>query len=133
MLFSFKNKYNYTYLNTYIALYFRTPKLPVKHTNNPKKLVSIPLTLVPSLANYLLQWHTQKMSRGGFQITEKTGEHSEPFQPGGLGGLIDLCDFWHVAKRRSHQAIQRIYISVHHQKLKIKYFIKTLRKQINRK
>ena len=26
--------------------------------------------------------------------------------------LIDLCDFWHVAKCRSHQAIQRIYISV---------------------
>ena len=28
MLFSFKNKYQYTYLNTYLALYFRTPKLP---------------------------------------------------------------------------------------------------------
>ena len=54
MLFSFKNKYHYTYINTYIALYFRTPKLPVKHTNNPKKFVSIPLTLVPSLANYPL-------------------------------------------------------------------------------
>ena len=40
------------YLNTYIALYFLTPKLPVKHTHNPKKIVSIPLTLVPSLANY---------------------------------------------------------------------------------
>ena len=26
MLFSFKTKYQYTYLNTYIALYFRTPK-----------------------------------------------------------------------------------------------------------
>ena len=35
MLFSFKNKYQYTYLNTYIALYFRTPKLPEKHTHNP--------------------------------------------------------------------------------------------------
>ena len=34
--------------------------------------------------------------------------------------LIDLCDFWHAAKRRSHQAIQRIYINVHQQKLKIK-------------
>ena len=52
MLFSFKNKVHY--LNTYIALYFRTPKLPVKHTHNPKKIVSIPLTLVPSLANYPL-------------------------------------------------------------------------------
>ena len=52
MLFSFKNKYHYTYLNTYIALYFCTPKLPVKHTHTPKKIVSIPLTLVPSLANY---------------------------------------------------------------------------------
>ena len=31
---------------------FCTPKLPVKHTHNPKKIVSIPLTLVPSLANY---------------------------------------------------------------------------------
>ena len=40
--------------------------------------------------------------------------------------LIDLCDFWHVAKRRSHQAIQRIYISVHQQKLEIKDFIKHL-------
>ena len=41
-------------------------------------------------------------------------------------GRIDLCDFWHVAKRRSHQAIQRIYISVHQQKLEIKDFIKHL-------
>ena len=44
------------YLNTYIALYFRTPKLPVIHTHNPKKIVSIPLTLVPSLANYPLPY-----------------------------------------------------------------------------
>ena len=42
MLFSFKNKYQYTYLNTYIALSFRTPKLPEKHTHNPWKQVSIP-------------------------------------------------------------------------------------------
>ena len=27
MLFSFKNKYQYTYLNTYIALYFLTPQI----------------------------------------------------------------------------------------------------------
>ena len=31
MLFSFKNKYRYTYPNTYIALYSRPPKLPVTH------------------------------------------------------------------------------------------------------
>ena len=30
-------------------------------------------------------WRTQKMSRGGFQITEKTGKHSKPFQLGGGG------------------------------------------------
>ena len=47
-------------------------------------------------------------------------------QAPGQIGLIDLCDFWHVAKRRSHQAIQRIYISVHQQKLEIKDFIKHL-------
>ena len=52
MLFSFKNKYYYTYPNTYIALYSRTPKLPVthRHTHKNKKLLSIPLKLVPSLA-----------------------------------------------------------------------------------
>ena len=48
MLFSFKNKYHYTYLNTYIALYFSYAKVTCNtHTHNPKKLVSIPLTLVP--------------------------------------------------------------------------------------
>ena len=36
-----QNKYQYTYLNTYIALYF-TPKLPEKHTHNQWKRVSIP-------------------------------------------------------------------------------------------
>ena len=45
---------------------------------------------------------------------------------GNLVSVFDLCDFWHVAKRRSHQAIQRIYISVHQQKLEIKDFIKHL-------
>ena len=41
MLFSFKNKYQYTYLNTYIALYFRTPKLPENtHTTDGKKFPS---------------------------------------------------------------------------------------------
>ena len=52
MLFSFKNKYHYTYPNTYIALYTRSPKLPVTHTHTHKnkKLLSIPLKLVPSLA-----------------------------------------------------------------------------------
>ena len=40
------------YPHTYIALYSRTPKLPVTHTHTHKnkKLVSIPLKLVPSLA-----------------------------------------------------------------------------------
>ena len=40
------------YPHTYIALYSRTPKLPVTHTHTHKnkKLLSIPLKLVPSLA-----------------------------------------------------------------------------------
>ena len=53
MLFLFKNKYQYTYLNTYIALYFRAPKLPVKHTHTThgNSFPSL-LKLIPSLANY---------------------------------------------------------------------------------
>ena len=43
-----------TYPNTYIALYSRTPKLPVTHTHTHphknKKLLYINLKLVPSLA-----------------------------------------------------------------------------------
>ena len=35
--FSFKNKYHYTYLNTYIALYHSHAKLPVKHTHTHKQ------------------------------------------------------------------------------------------------
>ena len=46
MLFSFKNKYHYTYPNTYIALYSRSPKLPVTHTKTrnccPSLLSSFP-------------------------------------------------------------------------------------------
>ena len=40
------------YPHTYIALYSRTPKLPVTqtHTHKNKKLLSIPLKLVPLLA-----------------------------------------------------------------------------------
>ena len=56
-----------------------------------------------------------------------SGKSLESRQAGSLRRLIDLCDFWHVAKRRSHQAIQRIYISVHQQKSEIKDFIKHLR------
>ena len=40
------------YLNTYIALYFRTPKLPEKHTQLMETSFHPPLTLVPLLANY---------------------------------------------------------------------------------
>ena len=46
MLFSFKNKYHYTYPNTYIALYHSHAKLPVTHTHThtqSKKLLTIPL------------------------------------------------------------------------------------------
>ena len=46
MLFSFKNKYHYTYPNTYIALYSRTPKLPVTHTQPQKQEI----VFHPSLA-----------------------------------------------------------------------------------
>ena len=41
MLFSFKNKYHYTYPNTYIALYSRTPKLPVTHTHPQKQEIVV--------------------------------------------------------------------------------------------
>ena len=37
MLFSFKNKYHYTYPNTYIALYHSHAKLPVTHTHTQKQ------------------------------------------------------------------------------------------------
>ena len=47
MLFYSAGKYSvgtnqYTYLNTYIALYFVTPKLP-ENTRNQRKLISFPL------------------------------------------------------------------------------------------
>ena len=44
MLFSFKNKYHYTYPNTYIALYFSCAKVTCS-THKNKKLLSIPLKL----------------------------------------------------------------------------------------
>ena len=50
MLFSFKNKYHYTYPNTYIALYSRTPKLPVTHTHPQKQEIVVH----PSYARYLV-------------------------------------------------------------------------------
>ena len=41
------------YLDTYIALYFHTPKLPEKHTTNGNEFTfHPPLKLVPLLANY---------------------------------------------------------------------------------
>ena len=46
MLFSFKNKYNHTYPNTYIALHFSYAKVTC-NTNRNKKLFSIPVMLVP--------------------------------------------------------------------------------------
>ena len=52
MLFSFKNEYQYTYLNTYLALYFRTPKLSEKHTQPMETSFHPPLTLVLLLATY---------------------------------------------------------------------------------
>ena len=88
MLFSFKNKYHYTYLNTYIALYFRTPKLPVKHTHNPKKIVSIPLTLVPSLANYPLP-HTPPSL--GVSPSHTQTCHSRQHIKSGAGGREYVC------------------------------------------
>ena len=50
MLFSFKNKYHYTYPNTYIALYFSYAKVTCNTHTKKQEIVSIPLTLVPSLA-----------------------------------------------------------------------------------
>ena len=49
MLFSFKNKYHYTYPNTYIALYYSHAKVTCNtHTNTKnKKLLTIPLRLLP--------------------------------------------------------------------------------------
>ena len=37
MLFSFKNKYHYTYLNTYIALYFSYVKVTCNTHTQPKE------------------------------------------------------------------------------------------------
>ena len=50
-----------------------------------------PRSLRHSLLVAWQQGRTQKMSRGGFQITEKTGERSEPFQLGGRRGGGGLC------------------------------------------
>ena len=73
-------------------------------------------------------------------VNHRTGDVEEPCAPRQsthvhteAQRLIDLCDFWLVAKRRSHQAIQRIYISVHQQKLEIKDFIKHLNTEIENK
>ena len=52
MLFSFKNKYQYTYLNTYLALYFCTPKLPENTHTTDGKSFQPQLTLVSLLTNY---------------------------------------------------------------------------------
>ena len=88
MLFSFKNKYHYTYLNTYIALYFCTPKLPVKHTHNPKKIVSIPLPLVPSLANYPLPYTPPSL---GVSPSHTQTCHSRQHIKSGAGGQEYVC------------------------------------------
>ena len=88
ILFSFKNKYHYTYLNTYIALYFRTPKLHVKHTHNPKKIVSIPLTLVPSLANYPLPYTPPSL---GVLPSQTQTCHSRQHIKSGAGGWEYVC------------------------------------------
>ena len=88
MLFSFKNKYHYTYLNTYIALYFRTTKLPGKHTHNPKKIVSIPLTHVPSLANYPLP-HTHPSL--GVSPSHTQTCHFRQHIKSGAGGREYVC------------------------------------------
>ena len=50
MLFSFRNKYHYTYPNTYIALYHSHAKVTSNthtHTHKNKKLLTIPLRLLP--------------------------------------------------------------------------------------
>ena len=88
MLFSFKNKYHYTYLNTYIALYFRMPKLPVKHTNNPKKFVSIPLTFISSLANYPLPLSPLSL---GVSPSHTLTCHSRQHMKSGAGGREYVC------------------------------------------
>ena len=63
MLFSFKNKYHYTYPKTYIALNFSYAKITC-NTHKNKKLWSIPLKLVPSLAKlplpYLPPFHWEE-------------------------------------------------------------------------
>ena len=50
------------YPHTYIALYSRSPKLPVTHTKN-KKLLSIPLKLVPSLTKLPLPYFPPSIGR----------------------------------------------------------------------
>ena len=51
MLFSFKNKYHYTYPNTYIALYSRTLKLPVTHTHAQKQKIVVHPSYARSLVS----------------------------------------------------------------------------------
>ena len=62
MLFSFKNKYHYTYPNTYIALYFSYAK-GTCNTHKNKKLLSIPLKLIPSLAKLPLPYFPPSTER----------------------------------------------------------------------
>ena len=62
MLFSYKNIYHYTYRNTYIALYFSYAKVTC-NTHKNKKLLSIPLKLVPSLAKLPLPYFPPSTGR----------------------------------------------------------------------
>ena len=74
MLFSFKNKYHYTYLNTYIAIYFSYPKVTCNTHTQPKEFCFHPsyarslvsLTTTPLLTPF--HWesslHTPKQRKG---------------------------------------------------------------------
>ena len=52
MLFSFKNKYHYTYLNTYIALYFSYAKVTCNtHTHTQPKEIGFHPSYARSLVS----------------------------------------------------------------------------------
>ena len=84
--FSYENKYHYTYPNTYIALYFSYAKATC-NTHKNKKLLSIPLKLVPSLAKLSLPYfplplggappHTQTSHSGQYThiVGQEGGKH----------------------------------------------------------
>ena len=89
MLFSFKNKYHYTYPNTYIALYFSYAKVTC-NTHKNKKLLSIPLKLVPSLAKLPLPYFPHSTGRSASSHPIKSF-HTVHIKSGAGGRETYMC------------------------------------------